>query len=179
MSKTVNIQIFDTDANLFLGKRIYSTSARQAVQVKLMTHCNEGSHEDLLTVALPDPGFALSSSDLRQCAQVSLSLGHPMPQWWDDASRDGGMGTGLSCICGQVALADLTACTKGCRKAADSPLPVNGIHKERGGPGVLQGGLRSFPLLEVTSFLFSKDVVFPRLGLFCAAGSTSAAHAEI
>lgn len=62
---------------------------------------------------------------------------------------------------------------------AHSPLPVNGIHKERGGPGMLQGGLRNFPLLEVASFLFSEDVVFPRLSLFCAAGSTSAAHAEI
>ena len=146
-----------------------------------MTRCNEvlSSHEDLLIAALPDPGFALSSSDLRWGAQVACSLGHPMPRWSDDTSRDGGMGTGLSCICGQVAPADLTACTKGCRKAADSPLPVDGIHKEWGGPGVLQGGLRSFPLLEVDAFLFSKDVVFPRLGLFCAAGSTSAAHAEI
>lgn len=78
-----------------------------------------------------------------------------------------------------MVLADVAACSKGCQKVADSLLPVNGIHKEWGRPGVLQGGLGRFPLLEVTSFLVSKDVVFPRLSLFCAAGSTSAAHAEI
>lgn len=162
-----------------MGKRIYSTSARQAVQVKLMTHCNKGSHEDLLIAASGDPGFALSSPGLRWGAQVSMQPGPPHGTgWWDDASRGGGRGTGPSHICGRVALADPAACPKGCRKAADSPLPVNGVHKERGGPGMLQG-LRSFPLLEVASFLFSKDVVLPRLGLFCAAGSTSAAHAEI
>lgn len=135
---TVNIQIFNTDAHSFMGKRIYSISACQAAQVKLMTHCNEGSHEDLLIAALLDSGFALSSSDLKGGMQVSMKPGSPHGmRWWDDVSRDSGRRTGLSCICWQVALADPAACTKGCRKAADSPLPVNGIHKERGRPGVL------------------------------------------
>lgn len=75
---TVNIQIFNTDANWFLGKRIHSTSACQAAQVKRMTHCNEGSREDLLIAAVPDPGFALSSSDLRWGAQVTPCPGGGM-----------------------------------------------------------------------------------------------------
>lgn len=70
-------------------------------------------------------------------------------------------------------------CAKGCWRAARGQLPVNGIHKEGSWSGVLQRGLRRFPLLEVTSFLLTKDVVFPGLGLFCAAGSTSTAHAQI
>lgn len=151
----------------------------QLLHVKLMTHGNKASHEDLLNAALPNPGFALNSSDLRWVHRSAGSLGHPISWWQDDASRDSGRRTGSFRIHGQAAMADLAACTKGCWNAAGSALPVNGIHKEWGRPGMLQGGLWSFPLLKVASFLFSKDVVFPRLSLFCATGSTSAAHAEI
>lgn len=126
---TSNKQTFNTDANSFMGKRIYSTKL-----CRLMTHGNEG----LLIAVLPVPWLTWSSwdvrRDVRRDVQVSMWPGTPMPCQCNGTSRDTWEGDRVA------ALADLAACTKGCWKAAESPLPVYGIHKERGGPGMLQRG---------------------------------------
>lgn len=96
-----------------------------------MTPGNEG----LLIAVLPVPWLTWSSWDVRRDVQVSMWPGTPMPWQCNGTSRDTWEGDMVA------ALADLAACTKGCWKAAESPLPVYGIHKERGGPGMLQRGL--------------------------------------